>query len=234
MSYRILTSNVIFGDSNPLTPNFSFRVLEQNGGILMLQNDGGSTKFQVNGYLASETVELDTMIPSGSNVTIQGDMKMEGNVEATGNVQVDQILRLKEIDPLQQGNLKITGNVLSIDAYTSASDQRLKTNILTIGDAMGKIRKLEGVEFEWRDDIPGMPYRGKDVGVIAQQVAALGYDKATSLAPFDVDPSGRSISGNNYLTVDTGNRLTAILIQAVKELDDRVQSIEKKMLDTGI
>lgn len=228
MSYTIMTSNLVIGEDSAFKPKFKFRVYEQGGGLLRVENDGGSAKMEVDGDFISNTVEVNTVIPVSDNVTIQGSMR------ATGNVEVDDRVRLKGIDPLQDGNVIITGNIFSTDSYTSASDQRLKTNIITIGDAMGKIRRLAGVEFEWRDDIPNMPYRGKDLGVIAQQVANLGYEKATSLAPFDLDSNGKSKSGNNYLTVDQGNRLTALLIQAVKEMDERLQCIEKKMVDDCI
>jgi hypothetical protein len=53
------------------------------------------------------------------------------------------------------------------------------------------------------------------VGVIAQEIQKV-LPEAVSLAPFDMDYYGNSITGDNYLTVQY-EKLVPLLIQAIKE-----------------
>jgi hypothetical protein len=97
------------------------------------------------------------------------------------------------------GNLAVGGNV------TAYSDERLKTNIRTIDSALEKVDLMRGVYFE-RD--------GKqNVGVIAQEVE--------KILPEVVHDIGE------YKSVAYGN-ITAVLIEAVKELSARLDEVEKK------
>jgi hypothetical protein len=140
----------------------------------------------------------------------------------TVNGEWPMILNLSNNDCRVGGNLTAVQNVT---AY--ASDERLKSNIHTIDHALDKVRKLRGVSFDWRDDTP-QPMRGHDVGLIAQDVASI-MKEAVTLAPFDTDhTTGLSKSGHEYLTIDAGNKLTALLVEAVKELSDRVGRLERR------
>ncbi|MCK4677076.1 MAG: tail fiber domain-containing protein [Bacteroidales bacterium] len=67
--------------------------------------------------------------------------------------------------------LAVKGDATKQDGGTSWkvwSDERLKTNINTIPDALGKINKLHGVTFEWKDQEEFQP--GIHMGMIAQEV----------------------------------------------------------------
>lgn len=76
------------------------------------------------------------------------------------------------------------------------SDLRLKDNIREIGDAIGKLKLLRGVSFDWRAG-------GQAVGLIAQEVEAALPD-AVSLGP------------EGWKGIDT-TAVIALLVQAVKE-----------------
>jgi hypothetical protein len=79
------------------------------------------------------------------------------------------------------------------------------------GSVMGLIRRLRGVSFEWREDLqPGQ--RGKDLGVIAQEVE-------------QVFPELVGVDHRGYKTVSYIG-LIAPLIEAVKELDARITALE--------
>ena len=79
------------------------------------------------------------------------------------------------------------------------------------GTVMGLIRRLRGVSFEWREDLqPGQ--RGKDLGVIAQEVE-------------QVFPELVGVDHRGYKTVSYIG-LIAPLIEAVKELDARLTALE--------
>jgi len=117
-----------------------------------------------------------------------------------------------------------------ITAYSS--DGRLKENIELITDPIHKIQSLRGVTFDWKPTVRDLgfePTRMHDVGVIAQEVAAV-LPEAVRPAPFDVDvhSSIGSKSGENYLTVQY-EKLTALLIEAVKAQQAQIEKLEARI-----
>ena len=101
-----------------------------------------------------------------------------------------------QIDP--SNNLTMAGNV------TAYSDRRLKSDIVTIPNALDTVSKLRGVNFT-KD--------GKaSTGVIAQEVQ-------------EVMPEVVHV-GEEYLSVAYGN-LVGVLIEAVKELKAEVEALKK-------
>jgi len=95
-------------------------------------------------------------------------------------------------------------------SYT-ASDERLKTNIAPFKNATKMVSKLRGVEFNWGEE---SKYADKpDYGVIAQDVQ--------KVLPHAVKEK------NGMLTVEY-SKLTPLLIEAVKELTERVEYLENK------
>ena len=153
-----------------------------------------------------QTLGNSTTIFSGASSSLTGNIAA-GNLSVAGNVQANGITA--------------TNN---ITAY--ASDKRLKSNIIILSNAIAKLSHLHGVSFEWREDTP-QPMRGRDIGLIAQDVQKV-LPEAVHPAPFDTNSDGSSRSGESYLTIDVvGNKLIALLVEAVKELSMRVSRLEK-------
>jgi hypothetical protein len=139
-----------------------------------------------------------------------------GNLSLYGNSGVS-------INP-SSGNLYATGEVTSY-----FSDERLKINVQSIPDALVKIKEIRGVTFDWTTDtIPNFkPDGSKGVGVIAQEIEKV-LPEVIRLAPFDRAEDGSSLSGNNYLTVQY-EKLSALLIQAIKELSVEVELLKEEV-----
>ena len=78
------------------------------------------------------------------------------------------------------------------------------------GEALGGIRRLRGVSWEWREGAP-VEARGREAGVIAQEVQAV-FPELVKTAP------------DGYLRVDYGG-LAAKLAEAVVELANRVDRL---------
>jgi hypothetical protein len=97
--------------------------------------------------------------------------------------------------------------ILSATEFNSLSDARVKSNIVTIDNALDKVESMRGVYF----DINGK----HSVGVIAQEIEAV--------LPEVVDT-------NEYKTVAYGN-IVGVLIEAIKELRKRVEELEDKVKD---
>jgi hypothetical protein len=95
----------------------------------------------------------------------------------------------------------------------SGSDLRLKTNINPIADALNKVKSISGNTFEWNEN---SNHEGQDTGVIAQEIEALGL------------PGIIKERGDGYLGVRY-EKLIPLLIEAIKELSDKVDSLEERL-----
>ena len=114
------------------------------------------------------------------------------------------------LDPSSTGDsIRVAGDVV---AYYS-SDKRLKDNIKPIENALDKVNAISGVTFEWNDKSHKTTGK-KDVGVVAQQVE-------------EVFPEIVETRTNGYKAVDY-QKLTAVLIESVKELTAKVEALEAK------
>ena len=127
------------------------------------------------------------------------------------------------------GNLTCTDNII---AYYS--DERLKNIIGNIPNALDKINKLNGFYYKNNDLAKSVGYKNDkmQVGVSAQEVNAI-LPEVISLAPFDIEfdektRTEKSKSGENYMTVQY-DRLVPILIEAIKELSNKVENLEKQL-----
>lgn len=110
------------------------------------------------------------------------------------------------------GAITATGN---ITAYYS--DDRLKTKLGVIPNALDKVKSLEGFYYQANEVAQALGYEVKrEVGVSAQSVQAV---MAEVVAPAPIDPQ--------YLTVQY-EKLVPLLIEAIKELTAKVEALEAK------
>ena len=124
---------------------------------------------------------------------------------------------IMEIDSTNK-DLLVDGDVIAFS--TSVSDVSLKENIETIPDALETVNKLRGVEYDWKSG----NRKGKhDLGVVAQEVE--------EVIPHIVHEK-ELIDGCKVKTVDY-EKLSAVLIEAVKELTQKVNNLEKKLEDAN-
>ena len=163
----------------------------------------------VSGSFVGDGSGLTGVAPlAGTGVTVTGTTVSIGQaVETTSDVQFDS-LGIGTAAPGTTGLIRATNDVV---AYYS-SDKRLKDNIQPIEDALGKVEAMGGYSFDWNDKQE--VYEGHDVGVIAQEVQA-------------VLPELVETRDSGFLAVKY-EKLTAVLIEAVKELSARVKELENK------
>ena len=93
-----------------------------------------------------------------------------------------------------------------------SSDQQLKDQIIKIDTALDKVESLGGYQFVWNNNIGDMRAGTPDYGVIAQELE-------------DVLPHAVDINSRGHKTVNY-NSLIPLLIEAVKELTERVKELE--------
>ena len=98
-----------------------------------------------------------------------------------------------------------------ITAFAS-SDATLKENITPISNAVDKVLSISGNTFTWNEK---SIYNGEEgTGIIAQEIEALGLPGLTTTRE----------NGTKAVRYD---RLVPLLIEAIKELSNKVKSLEK-------
>jgi|688.fasta_scaffold03129_3 hypothetical protein len=117
------------------------------------------------------------------------------------------------------------------DIVGGYSDERLKTDIKPIENALEKVMSISGVNFRSNDLASTFGYNETNqVGVLAQELEKV-LPQVVRLAPFDVetvDGVQRSISGENYKTVQY-ERIVPLLIEAIKQLAKEVEDLKSKV-----
>jgi len=103
-------------------------------------------------------------------------------------------------------------------SFPTSSDERLKTNVQQLTGVLDKIDKIRGVAFDWNSKYEEMGRSSghREIGVIAQEIEAQFPELVTTWGD------------ENYRAVDYG-RLTAVLIEAVKELKAENRDLKKEI-----
>jgi len=160
-----------------------------------LNIDDDDTGFRVKGFAGEGELGLDegTMYFNGGGLIVGG---------TTGTTT--------------NGLIRATNDIVAF----YSSDERLKTDIIPIPDALNKIMQISGNTFTWiplteeeKKTIHGN--EGKDIGVIAQEIE--------KVLPELVENRTTGYKAVKY------DKLTALLIEAVKELNKKVINLENKI-----
>jgi Chaperone of endosialidase len=103
-------------------------------------------------------------------------------------------------------------------SFPTSSDARLKREIRPLTQTLEKLDKIRGISFEWNElyESLGRSTGHREIGVMAQEVEAVFPELVTRWGE------------ESYRAVDYG-RLTAVLIEAVKELKAR-QDIQQQYI----
>jgi hypothetical protein len=144
---------------------------------------------------------------------VQGRQGAAGTTYTTAsNVQL-RSLGLGTAASGTTGELRATNN---ITAYYS--DMRLKKFIGRIEEALDKVRRVQGFYWEANELSQSLGYKKKrEVGVSAQEMKEI-LPEIIEKAPID----------DKYMTLDYA-KIVPLLIEAVKELDQQVQSQDKRI-----
>ena len=111
-----------------------------------------------------------------------------------------------------EGALNVGGDITAF----ATSDETLKENLVAIPNAVSKVGIITGYTFNWKSSATTPEYfQGitNDTGVIAQEIEALGLPGITTTR----DDGTKAV---RY------ERLVPLLIEAIKELDGRIKTLE--------
>ena len=170
---------------------------------------------------------VEGVLSLGGNLTLDssgGKVHITDNCEIDGNCDIDGQLDVKNSTNSSSkttGALVVAGGVgINNDLFVggditafASSDERLKDNIRSIEDPLAKVLSIRGVTYTWKD---GATHSGDDIGVIAQELELLNLPGMTQTRP------------DGYKAVRY-ERLTALLVEAVKELSGKVSELEAKL-----
>jgi len=134
-------------------------------------------------------------------------------MEFTNDTQIDMYVNgNNQFRLLANGNGHFEGDVIAYST-TIASDERLKENVKVIDNALDKLDQLRGVTFDWidRDD-------KRSGGVIAQELEKVMPELVNEVDSLKNEDSFKAVDYNG---------LIGLLIEAVKELNDKCNNCNK-------
>lgn len=182
---------------------------EGSYGIQMISSNN-----QINGH----DFKIQTRTEPNATFTDSFIIKSGGNV-GIGVANPAQKLQVA-------GSILISGTVIS-----SFSDMRLKEKTGDLRNPLEIISKLNGFKYKLNENAKNFGFSDDNemIGLNAQEVKEV-IPEVVTLAPFDMerneDGSIKSISGNNYLSVQY-ERIIPYLIECIKELKKENDNIKK-------
>ncbi len=191
------SSNLTF-DGNHLTVN--------NGDII------GKKFLYLNGT-ASNSGDIHTNGGDDGIAVIQNDSN-NGQIRIAGKSGGNSVTIASFNVESGQPILRCDGDVVAFNS----SDINLKENINAIPNALDKIKSISGYTFTWKSGSNASKNHtaldgAQDLGVIAQEVEALGL-------------TGLTTTRENGIKAVRYEKLIPVLIQAVKELSAKVSALE--------
>ena len=184
-------------------------------GLNIISNDGSSLG------TGADYIRFYAGQATGAGASNNPDLHIQGSGSSRGYVAINVP---NNEDPTQRLDVNGNGRFRSIGSSASAgalhytadgtlttntSDERLKTNINTLNNALDKIKQLRGVTYNWVEE----PNGDVRIGFIAQEVNSV-IPELTFTNPN---------SEEQYMGVHYDN-VTALLVEAVKELSADVIS----------
>ncbi|MGE8143277.1 tail fiber domain-containing protein [Novosphingobium sp. NPDC080210] len=208
----VTASGSITGSSGSCTGNAATATRWATGRTIALTGDvtGTSTAFDGSAALSFAATLANSGVTAGTYSKVTVDAK--GRVTTGATLVSADVTGALGFTPANKagdsftGSISVSGSITATGDITAYSDARLKTDIETITGALDRVRKLRGVTFSRRDT------GNRGVGLIAQELAA-------------IVPEAVMTHEDGLLSVAYGN-LVGVLIEAVKDLADKVERLE--------
>jgi prefoldin subunit 5 len=205
---RTLSGNLVFSGANN---TFSGNLTISSTGELIVSAGAGisaNNSFGTTGqYLTSNGSSIFWSTASGGGATLSNETSSATthypamSTTSTGSWSSAIVSTTKLYFTPSTGQLNAT-------IFNSLSDENAKKDIQTIENALDTVNNIRGVKFNWKEnDIPSM-------GLIAQEIE--------QYLPELVHTTQEGEKSVNY------GGIVGVLIEAIKELSDRVKKLEGK------
>lgn len=208
-----LTGNVT-GNADTATKWATGRTITLTGDVT-----GTSGTFDGSGNLSFATTIAANSVALGTDTTGNYMVNVTGsNGVSVSHTQGEGSTAALSLSGSYTGTWAVTGGITATGEITAYfSDERLKTNVAPITGALAKVEAIRGVEFDPNQTALDLGVvNERQVGVLAQEVEAVMPLLVTNSA-FE-----------GYKTVRY-DKITALLIEAVKELSAKVASLEAQL-----
>ena len=242
--------------SSNLTVNGNTTLGNDTSDVVTITGRLDVDNLRLDGNTFSTTTGNLTIDSAGGTTTISDNLSVSGNINAGSNTitaatfsgQASNSDKIKTVATSTNSTFYITfvdsnnASATNEDLYTSAgifynpsstnfavtgditafaSDERLKTDIKPLENALGKVLQLSGFTYKFNEIGESLGFNTETtyVGVSAQQVQAV-LPEAVAPCP----------ANDEYLTVKY-EKIVPLLIEAIKELADKVEKLEQKLSD---
>jgi hypothetical protein len=176
---------------------------------------------------ASTTADATFVSTAGNAAFAKGALHVDNELRffsgSAATVAIGSSVTMTERMRLSSaGELHCDGDIVAFS--TTVSDRKFKDQIETIDNALDKVKALRGVEYTWNTSAR----KGeRDMGLIAQEVEAVipnvVREKKLVVGEWADNPTTAK-------TVDY-EKLTAVLIEAVKEQQEQINELKKLVED---
>jgi hypothetical protein len=211
--HKIMQRAILALMGNNLPPRFKFQDTYSSIQMPTEYQQHLPTQEEVEAKFTEIEVEEEIIISRASNAFVisKVDSLITSNLEVgTANLFVDTLTGNVGIGTTTADySLHVVGSIYSTQNITAFSDERMKENILPIDNALEKICSIGGYTYNKVDETQ------RNAGVLAQEVM--------KVLPEVVHGS----EDTNY-SVAYGN-LVSLLIEAIKELNCKVEQLENKI-----
>ena len=184
------------------------------GGYHSSLQTSGELQYSAAGHFFADTSVVSSGIP-GFWCRMNGDMTI-GTYGNFSSVLTEYLF------DVSTGHLHIDGTLYQNSSSTN-SDSKMKENVVTLTNCLNKVSQLRGVEFDWKDEYVREAYH--DVGLIAQEVESVIPEVVSQ---HEIGVGKKAGTGETLKSVDY-SRLTAVLIEAVKELKTQNEALETRI-----
>jgi hypothetical protein len=201
------------GNYNTIVGSYAGGLITSGGGNTLIGSGSGAsittgTHNTLVGKYAGTTTLTSTVVLSDG----LGNIKFHATGSRTtisGSLAIGGIAASATVGRFDASN--------DVVAY-STSDIRLKENIQPIENALYKVNQISGNTFDWKSD-PELTilhgFKGKDIGIIAQEIESILPEVVTT-------------RDSGYKAVKY-EKLVPLLIEAIKELTDKVNNLEEQL-----
>ena len=172
-----------------------------------------ATARNINGVSFNGSADITVTAAAG---TLSGATLSSG-VTASSLTSVGTLTSLTVSGATATGALTVTGAITATGDITAfyTSDKRHKNNIKTIPNALEKVTKLNGVTWEWNDDVNEVTKSTPKTGLIAQEVQ-------------EVLPEVVKTRDDGFLALDY-SKMMGLLVEAIKEQQIQIEELKAQI-----
>lgn len=224
-SERVRFGHAVVSNGGDLYKNyacFSHELNSSDSNCALRQGPNGNVDINAPANTGGTTFQRISFLQGGEIVRM--GISPKGNVVIGGNNDVggagDALLQVAG-NTFINGNLRITGDAFKATAGAwQASDVRVKENIRNLELGLQHLLQVRPVRFRYNGKA-GTPSGYEGVGIVGQEMEKIFPDMVrhvTTATPAELD--------SDDLLMYNDASLTYVLVNAVKELADKVQKLE--------